>query len=586
MSRAPVPRRQKSLPATPLDEAIRSCRPYLRWAIFFSALVNLLFLTPTLYMMQVYDRVVPTAGLGTLGLLTGIAVFALACLAVLDWLRGRILFRASIKLERLLSQPILERVIVARTERRPTEAGLRELDQVRACISGPGALALLDAPWTPLYLLVCFMLHPAIGLLTLVGGSGLILLALANERENRERLARSINNNAAAYAAQDGIAARAEVVRALGMVAVTVRRQLMQRQNAVRQSAVAQLTAGVYSGWIRFVRLALQAASLCLAAYLVVKGQISPGAIIASSILLSRAVAPVEQLVGNWTALVQARTSWNALSDLFGNVGTENPHRTGLPRPEGRLQLRGVSLRVADSQPPQLRNLNLVINPGEVVGVTGDSGSGKTSLARVASGGIAPTIGEIRLGGAEYRARDGDELAKFIGYLPQVPTLFPGTIRDNISRFAIAGAVTNAEIDQGVIDASIAAGCHEMILKLPNAYDTVLGLGGSGVSVGQSQRIALARALYGAPALLVLDEPNANLDREGETALRTCLTKASGRGCAILLVAHTSRVLALADRIVVMKDGAIHSSEPRAKSLLGEPAPDDRTVSRSWEAAE
>lgn len=558
----------------PLAEAFRACRVHFVGAAVFSALINLLYLTPTLYMMQVYDRVVPTGGLTTLVLMTVVALFALACLAVLDWLRSRLLLRAGLRLDRLLSTKILARVVNLQA-RSPNTHVLREFDNVRSAVAGSGALALFDAPWTPLYLACCFLLHPAIGVLTLVGGLILFALAWLNERDSRARLAKAIQSNVAAYAAQESIAAQAEVVRALGMRKASIANQIEQRRSAVAQQADAQLQGGRYSGAIKFVRLALQSAALGLAAYLVVKGQISPGSIIASSVLLSRAVAPVELLVGAWPGLVQARSSWSQLVELFAQTADEDRPRTALPRPAGRFEAEGVTVRLPEVEKPLIQNVRFALQPGRTLGVIGASGSGKTTLARVVSGSLKPTAGVVRLDGAEYDARDGDDLAQHIGYLPQVPSLFAGSIRDNISRFAAATGLEKSAVDQAAVNAAIAAGAHDMIQRLPDGYDTVLGPFGSGVSAGQAQRIALARALYGDPALLVLDEPNSNLDQEGEAALMSAILKAAARGAAVIVVAHRAGVLARVDRLLLMQDGQVQMEGPREEVLarLRPPAP-------------
>ena len=554
----------------PLAAAFRACRTHFVWAAVFSALVNLLYLAPTLYMLQVYDRVVPTGGLTTLGLITAVAVFALACLAILDWLRGRLLLRAGLRLDRMLSSRILARVVDIQARsvgQAPGSQALREFDNVRTAVSGPGALALFDAPWTPLYLGCCFLLHPAIGLLTLVGGLILFTLAWRNERDSRPRLAKAIQSIAPAYAAQESVAGQAEVVRALGMRGSSIARQIDQRRGAVAQQADAQLTGGKYSGAIKFVRLVLQSAALGLAAYLVVKGEMSAGSIIAASVLLSRAVAPVELLVGAWPGLVQARSSWNTLVELFAKTAAQDRSRTALPPPAGRLRLEGVTVRLPDTETAQLRHAVLGLEPGQTLGVIGASGSGKTTLARVIAGALVPTAGDVRLDGAEYGARDGDELARFIGYMPQSPSLFAGSIKDNISRFSSATGLEAAEVDRTAVAAAIAAGAHEMILRLPHGYDTALGPYGAGVSAGQAQRIALARALYGDPCLLVLDEPNSNLDQEGETALMAAILGAATRGAAVVVVAHRAGVLARVDRLLVMRDGAVQLEGPREEVL-------------------
>jgi len=551
----------------PLAAAIRACRTHLLMALLFSALVNLLYLVPTLYMMQVYDRVVPTGGVLTLVLLTVVAVFALGTLAALDWLRTRLLIRAGLRLDKLLASTILARIVDMQGGKPSTQA-MREFDNVRAAVSGQGVLALFEAPWTPLYLACCFMLHPAIGVLTLVGGLILFILAVLNERDSRPRLKSAIQSTNSAYAAQEGIAGQTEVVRALGMRQASINRQIVERQAAVAQYADAQLNGGKYSGVIKFLRLAMQSLSLGLAALLAVKGQISPGSIIAASVLLSRAVAPIEMLVGAWPNLTQARTSWKALVDLFASTAHVDKPRTALPAPAGKVQLEGVSVRLPGAEAPQLRQVTLTLSPGQTLGVIGPSGSGKTTLARVLAGALSPTTGVVRLDGAEYAARESDELARYIGYLPQTPSLFAGSIKDNISRFSRDMALRSpAEIDALAVAAAMAAGAHEMILRLPAAYDTVLGPFGSGVSAGQAQRIALARALFGAPPLLVLDEPNSNLDQEGESALMSAILAATARGAVVVIVAHRAGVLSRVDRLMVLRDGAVQMEGPREEVL-------------------
>lgn len=556
-----------SKPGTePLAEALKACKTHFIWAFVFSALVNLLYLTPTLYMMQVYDRVVPTGGLTTLVLVTGVAVFALAALAGLDWLRGRLMLRAGLRLDRLLSGKVLSRVVDLQA-RSPNTQALREFDHVRGAIGGQGMLALFDAPWTPIYLLCCFLLHPAIGVLTLVGGIILFTLAWLNERDTRPRLNRAIQSQNHAYAAQEGVASQAEVVRALGMRQSSIARQVEQRQLATAAYADAQLAGGHYSGAIKFLRLVMQSAALGLAAYLAVKGEITPGSIIAASVLLSRAVAPIELLVGVWPSLVQAVTSWKTLTDLFAGTAAVERERTTLPDPRGRLQVEGVSVKFPGTETPQLRGVAFALKPGETLGIVGSSGSGKTTLARVIAGALKPQAGAVRLDGAEYEAREGDELARWIGYLPQVPTLFAGSIKDNISRFSTAIGVDPETADRNAVKAAMAAGAHELILRLPNGYDTLLGPHGQGLSAGQAQRVALARALYNDPVLLVLDEPNSNLDQEGEAALMQAIMGAAARGAAVVIIAHRAGVLARVDRLLMMRDGMVQLEGPREEVL-------------------
>ncbi len=551
----------------PLAEAVKACRPHLVWAAIFSALVNLLYLTPTIYMLQVYDRVVPTGGLQTLLLVSAIAVFALATLALLDWLRTRLLVRAGLRLDRLLVGRLLGRVVDLQVQS-PGSQVLREFDHVRTAVSGQGVLSLFDAPWTPIYIGCCFLLHPALGALTLVGAIVLLILAVLNERDSRPRLNQAMKDSQTAYAAQESMAGQSEVVRALGMRQAGIALQVQQRQVATARQVEAQFTGGRYTGIIKFLRLMLQSASLGLAALLTVQGHISAGSIIAASVLLTRAVQPIEQMVGAWPTLVQAKASWKALIDLFAATARVDRVTTTLPAPEGRLGLENVTVRLPGSEVPQLRGITLTLEPGQVLGVIGPSGSGKTTLARVVAGAIPPTSGSVRLDGADYDAREGDTLAEHIGYLPQVPGLFSGSVKDNISRFRSALGVDPEQIDREAVAAAKAAGVHEMILRLPHGYDTVLGHNGAGLSVGQSQRVALARALYRDPVVLVLDEPNANLDQEGEAALTQAIKGATARGASVLMVAHRAGVLGIADRLLMLREGTVQIEGPRDEVMM------------------
>lgn len=555
--------------ARPLAEAVRACRWHLLAAAGFSALVNILYLAPTLYMMQVYDRVVPTGGIITLVLVTIVVVLALLTLAGLDIIRTRLLVRAGLRLDQQLAGRTLGRAMGSPETSARAGQVMREFDQVRSAIGGQGALAILDAPWTPIYLLFCFLLHPALGLLTLVGALMLFGLAVLNERSTKTRLLTAHEASARAYAAQEQVSTRSEVVRALGMRRGLVARQLLARSEATSAQSDAQFTGGRYAGAIKFLRLVLQSLALGLGGYLAVNQQISAGAIIAASVLLSRAVQPIEQLVGAWPALVQAKASWKSLTELYEGTGDQDEAHTTLPAPAGRLQLQDVSVRMNDGDTPQLKQVSLALEPGQMLGVIGPSGSGKTTLARVIAGAYRPQLGDVRLDGSEYGQWDPERLARYIGYLPQDSVLFAGTVKDNISRFEGAAdpAADQGEIDLKAVTAAKAAEVHDLIQSLPQGYDTLIGPGGRGLSAGQMQRVALARALYGSPRLLVLDEPNSHLDQDGETALMRALKRAAEAGAAIVIVAHRAGVLASADLLLVMNKGAVARFGPRDQVL-------------------
>jgi ATP-binding cassette subfamily C protein len=547
----------------PLVAALRACRPHLMAAAVFSALINLLLLAPTIYMMQVYDRVVPTEGRLTLLYLTLVVAFALGTQTALESVRSRLLTLAGLRLDRLLAGGILQKLMSAMAPGASAQ-GMREFDVVRQALSGPVAVAVFDIPWTPIYVLVAFMIHPALGAMTIVGGAVLVVLAVFNERATRTRAREAFMAQAQAYASQEAAAANGEVVRALGMRGALRERQLADRRVGLDLSAKAQFTGGGYSAATKFTRMFLQSAALGLGAWLAVDKQISAGAIIAASVLMSRALQPIEQLVGSWGVVGQVRGALNNLIKLFPNRGMEMSG-TQLPAPTGALALEQVAVRAPGEGPVLLRGVSFRLTPGEILGVIGPSGAGKTTLARVAAAAIAPDAGVVRLDGANLVDWDGDRLGRYIGYVPQDSGLMAGTIKDNISRFATWVGADAAIVDAEVVAAAQAAGVHELILRLPKGYDTLLGAGGRGLSAGQAQRVALARALYGEPPLLILDEPNSALDADGEAALNSALLAAKARKAAILIVAHRTGILNVADRLLVLREGQIEMLGPRVE---------------------
>ncbi|RZJ01631.1 MAG: type I secretion system permease/ATPase [Brevundimonas sp.] len=550
----------------PFEFAAAACRSHFLAAGGFSALVNVLYLAPTIYMMQVYDRVVPTQGVLTLAWLTFVVAVAIGTLSALDAVRVRIMLRASIRLNRLLAGEILDRLMSRRKlglNDPTTSQAMRDFDGVRQAIGGPATIALFDVPWTPLYLIVAFMIHPLLGVLIMIGGAILVMLALANERSSKAASVQSSRAAAIAYAGQDAALAKAEVVRALGMRRALVSRQVEGREEGLINGATAQFSAGRYTALVKFVRMFLQSLALGAAAWLAVKGQISVGAIIAGSVLLSRALQPIEQLVGVWPTIVQARESIKTLTTLFESTDALMSRRMTLPDPVGRVELTNVSVRNSDATTFLLRSVCLSLVPGEVVGLIGPSGAGKTTLARVAAGALQPDGGDVRIDDANFTDWDPEELARHIGYLPQDTALLPGTIAENISRFSIDGQCDPEQVDSKIIEAAAKAGVHEMILRLPGGYNLKIGDGGLNLSGGQVQRIALARALYGDPKVLVLDEPSSALDAEGEEAVRQAIAAARERNAAVLIVAHRSSILRGVDRLAVMNNGAIERQGPR-----------------------
>lgn len=544
-----------------MRNAFAACRSHFMSAAGFSALTNLLYLAPTIYMMQVYDRVVPTGGITTLAWLTVILGIALGTLAALDNVRSRLMTMASLKLNDELAGKILAQLVSNRKSQHAGQA-MREFDALRQTMTGQAVMAMFDAPWTPIYFIAAFLIHPLLGLMVLVGGAALVLLAVLNERNSRSRSKAGMKANATAYAAQEALSSHAELIGVLGVRKAMVARQQQARAEGLRTSTDVQLSGLRYSGMIKFARMFMQSLALGLGAVLAIKGMISVGTIIAASVLLSRALQPIEQLVGSWGQIVAARQSLDTLRTLLDGPAADEKAYHPLPAPTGHIQIAGLTMQNAKRDAFILRGINLELHPGEVVGLIGHSGAGKSTLARIIAGGLAPEVGEVRIDGAMYSDWDSDDLARYIGYMPQNSALLPGSLAENISRFAVLRGENAEAVAHSVVEAAKLAGVHEMILRFPGGYEARLGEEGFGMSGGQLQRIALARALFGDPKVLVLDEPNSALDAEGERALMFAINHAKSRGAAVLAVAHQPQILGSSNRLVVMRNGGIDHQGP------------------------
>ncbi|HEY2594272.1 MAG TPA: type I secretion system permease/ATPase [Chloroflexota bacterium] len=539
----------------PLRAALGRCRRHFVAAAGFSLAINLLYVAPTIYMLQVYDRVVPSRGGLTLVFLTGLLLASLAVLALLELTRTRLLVRASMRLDRELAGCLL-----AAGWKRGRDADsaqtLRDFDVFRQAIAGAGIVALFDVPWTVVYIALCFVLHPVLGVLALCGSGALVGLSLGTERATRTLLDEAANTAARAYGSQARAAAIGEVVTVLGMRPATISRQLNERSGATGRQVEASFTAARFTAGTRFVRLGLQSLGLGAAAWLAVEQQISPGAIFAAALLMSRAFSPLEMVLGSWRSLTEAR---NAFARLEASL-RETPMDTAptlLPAPTGHLEVEQLWLAGPEADRPLLGGVSFRVRPGEVLGIVGPSGAGKTTLVRTLVGGIKPTRGAVRLDQASLADWDADLLGRHIGYLPQDLGLMQGTVKQNICRFGDASDRPKAEIDAKAIQAAQLCGAHEMILRLPAGYDTMIDWGGGGLSLGQAQRIALARALFDEPSIAVLDEPNAHLDGEGETRLLQTIARLKERGAAVVLVAHRASMLTVMDSLLVLADGRV-----------------------------
>jgi ATP-binding cassette subfamily C protein len=535
-----------------LAEALGNCRQHFMAAAGFSLLINILYLAPTIYMLQVYDRVVPTGGKTTLLFVTMALALALLTMSMLDMVRNRILIRASERVDALIAPRILTQMMA--TDSGAAGQAMRDFDSVRSAMATPAIAAIFDAPWTPVFLLTSFLLHFWIGILAIVASVLLVSLAWLNQRVTQRKMEVATAAMAAAHNSQQAAAMHGSTVKALGMTGAMVERQLGHRRLALANMVNAQFSGGRLTAASRFFRLFIQSVALGIGALLAIAGDISAGAIIASSVLLSRALQPIESIISAWTPLASARAAVRRLSVAFEGLDEQRSY-TALPAPEGVLVVEEVGLRGRDGR-PILVGISFRTDPGKILGIIGPSGSGKTTLGKILVGALQPTVGTVRLDGARLSDWQQDELGAHIGYMPQEPSLFEGTIKENIARFAKPIDSDDAQrIDEAVVSAAKAAGVHDLILQLPQGYDTTLGLMGSGLSAGQAQRLALARALFGDPRLLVLDEPNAFLDDSGEAALIAALAAARARGATVIVIAHRRGVLAGADRLLVLDGG-------------------------------
>ena len=564
---APPPLTSPGQEKGPLREALRLCGVHLRYAVIFSALVNLAYLAPTIYMLQVYDKVVPSGSKPTLVFLTVALTATLFVLTYLDRIRSRLLMSASVRLDQAFAARLFRHAMLDAAGGGPIRLNqlVRDFDTIRLAVTGPAALALFDAPWIPIYIIVCYIVHPLIGSLALGGAVVLCLLAVLNERVTRDLNRLGAAASAAGYAGQDSASAAADVVRALGMTSAFVAQFEAARANASRPQMISARTNGRIGGLIRFLRLFLQSAALGAGAWLAISKDISAGAIFASSMLAARALAPIDQIVAQWRVLSSAATAYDDLRDQLA-ADPAGP-QTVLPDPRARLSLRQAAVLTPAADRVLLAGVSFEVEGGQILGVIGPSGAGKTTLLQLIANARQTHQGEIRIDGARYGDWDPQRLGRFIGYLPQDSALFPGTIKDNISRFDRWAGASAEQVDAMAIAAAKAAGVHELILSLPKGYDTDLGPRGRGLSAGQQQRIALARALYGQPVLYVFDEPNSYADAESETALLKVLADLKAAGALVVVAAHRLSLIAAVDQIAVLRDGRLDRFGPRVDVL-------------------
>lgn len=531
----------------------------LIWAVvLFSVFANLLLLTGPLFMLQVYDRVLGSRSEETLVALSVLVVGLYAIYGLLEFARGRVMARVGVRLHAALSERVfaagVERAALRRTDKGAGAA--QDLDAVRGVFAAPVLLALVDLPWAPVFAAAVFVFHPLLGWLALAGGGLLVVVTVLNQRLTARRLAETQRATLAAQNFARQADEGADYLWAQGMTPAMTQRWSQIQAEGIAASVQAADWTGAFGSFSKAFRLLLQSAILAVGAWLVLRDDLTAGAMIAASILLGRALAPVEQVLGQWPLLQRARTGWASLAAFLAAVPARDVP-TELPVPAARLSVRGATVPARRGDRPVLAGISLDLNPGEALGVIGKSGSGKTTLARLIVGLVQPAAGEVRLDGARLDQYGADRLGRLIGYLPQEVRLFDGTVAENIAHMA-------PEPDAArVVAAARAAHVHDIILRLPDGYDTRLRAGDGLLSGGQRQRVGLARAIHDDPQILVLDEPNSALDADGSEALNEVVTAMKAAGKSVVIMTHRPTAIAACDRLLIMEGGRIVASGPR-----------------------
>lgn len=536
----------------------------LFWSVaLFSVFVNMLMLTGPLFMMQVYDRVLGSRSEATLVALFGLVIFLFTMMGVLDFTRARVMTRVGARFQARLEGRVFSAALM-RNSQVPNDAtaaaGLRDLEAVQRLLASPVLMAIFDAPWAPFFLIAVFIFHPMLGVLATCGGLVLVLVTVLNQRLTAQPLRNATGAGLRAERLADQLRDESEMIQALGMRGSAFRRWQAARRQALSTSVAASDRGGIFSVFTKTFRMFLQSAMLAMGAWLVLQGELSAGAMIASSILMGRALAPVEQAIGGWALVARAQEGWARLGALLSAIPEETA-RTALPRPPAKIDVSQLAVVPPGQTKAALRGVSFQIEPGQALGIIGPSGAGKSTLARAVTGVWHVAQGHVRLGGATLDQFDPDTLGALIGYLPQRVTLFNGTIAENIAR------LSQTTDPQAIVAAAQKAAAHEMILDLPEGYDTRVSQTGGQLSGGQIQRIGLARALYGDPVLLVLDEPNSNLDNDGSLALNTAIRSIKAAGGAVMIMAHRPAAIAECDMLLVLEGGLRRAFGPRDEVL-------------------
>ena len=541
-----------SLSENNLQSALKACKSSFLSVGFFSFFVNALMLVPTFFMIQVSGRVVPSSSTSTLLMLTLILTVLVVTMGALEWVRSRIMVRISNRLDVMLSRDVYRASFKRALNSGGADAtaqSLNDLTSLRQFFTGPGLFAFFDAPWFPIYTAVMFLFHPWFGWMTVACGVVLAVLAVVNHRVTGKALATANKENVASNMITTKTLRNAEVIESMGMLETLMNRWAKRQRNIMLLQSEASDKGGIVSSASKTFRILSQSFMLAIGAYLVVTHEINPGLLMAGSLLLGRALSPIDQIISSWKGFVSAKVQYDRLNKVMDDLKKE-PERMPLPAPEGHIQVENLILAPPGAKAPVLRSISFVAPAGSIVGIVGPSAAGKSTLVRGLMGIWPPQHGVVRLDGADIASWDKQALGPHVGYLPQDIELFEGSISENIARFD--------KVDpEQVVEAAQMAGVHEMILMLPDGYDTVIGSDGINLSGGQRQRIGLARALYGNPRLIVLDEPNSNLDDIGERALGVALQKLKQTGATVFIVSHRPNILTRLDRILVMAGGTL-----------------------------
>ncbi|WP_425040265.1 type I secretion system permease/ATPase [Primorskyibacter sp. S187A] len=545
-----------------LLEARRRSRAFFWFVGIFSFFANMLMLTGPLYMLQVYDRVLSSRSEATLLALTVIVLFLYGVMGVLDFARGRVMGRVGARFQADLDDRVFRASLKAAARKMDggQASGMSHLEAYQRYLTSPVFLAFFDLPWTPIFLFGIALFHPWLGMLAVGGGAVLIAIALTAQLLLRRPTAGTARHAAVSDRMANSLRNEAEMIQSMGMIDAALRRWKKARMLTLRGQIDQTDLSGGFTSLTKSFRLFLQSAMLGLGAYLVLQDQLTPGAMIAGSILLGRALAPIEIMVSQWPMAQRGRQGWTALEELLGDVPVE-PQRTPLPAPQAKLEVQQLTVVPPGEQQASLRMVSFGLKPGQAIGVIGPSGAGKTTLARALTGLWRPAGGRIRLDGATLDQYDPEALGVYVGYLPQKVELFDGTIADNIAK------LSETPDPEKIVQAAKTAAAHEMILKFPDGYDTRVDQHGGRLSGGQMQRIGLARALYSEPVLLVLDEPNSNLDNEGTQAVNQAIRAQKARGGCALIMAHRPDAIRECDLLLVLDQGARTAFGPRDEVL-------------------